>query len=241
MNDKGLCRHDVAAKAQRCRYNRCPCVCERPAVTQPTWIFDLDNTLHDADHGVFPHIDRMMTRFMMDKLGIGEHEASTLRQDYYQRYGATLEGLRRHHDVDPQEFLHATHPMDDFMAMLRWEADLAASVQRLPGRKFLLSNGPQHYVEGIVERMGIRHLFISLYGVDRVDYIPKPDPRAFEHVLAREKLNAADCIMVEDSLPNLQSAKRLGMRTVWIAAETRRPSYVDVRVRSIAELSRLSF
>ena len=29
-----------------------------------TWIFDLDNTLHDARAHVFPHIDRSMTAYL---------------------------------------------------------------------------------------------------------------------------------------------------------------------------------
>jgi putative hydrolase of the HAD superfamily len=42
--------------------------------------------------------------------------------------------------------------------------------------------------------------------------------------------------MVEDSLENLVTARRLGMRTVWVSDRGRPPAYVDVTVRNIREL-----
>jgi len=42
--------------------------------------------------------------------------------------------------------------------------------------------------------------------------------------------------MVEDNLENLRTAKRLGMKTVWINAMSKAPGYVDVSARSIARL-----
>ena len=74
-----------------------------------TWIFDLDNTLHDARAHVFPHIDRSMTAYLQESLGLDEAAAGNLRRHYWQRYGATLLGLIRHHDIDPHHFLRETH------------------------------------------------------------------------------------------------------------------------------------
>ena len=45
--------------------------------------------------------------------------------------------------------------------------------------------------------------------------------------------------MVEDSLENLKTAKRLGMRTVWVGDAPKAPPYVDVNVKSVLELPRL--
>jgi putative hydrolase of the HAD superfamily len=42
--------------------------------------------------------------------------------------------------------------------------------------------------------------------------------------------------MVEDTLANLKTAKRLGMKTVWVSASTRQPPYVDVQLASILDL-----
>ena len=47
-----------------------------------------------------------------------------------------------------------------------------------------------------------------------------------------------DPILVEDSAENLKTAKRLGMRTVWISRATRAPAWVDLRLKSVLELPR---
>ena len=40
-----------------------------------TWIFDLDNTLHDASPHIFPHINRSMTRYLQEHLALDEATA----------------------------------------------------------------------------------------------------------------------------------------------------------------------
>jgi putative hydrolase of the HAD superfamily len=43
------------------------------------WIFDLDNTLHDARPHIFPHINRSMTDYVSGLLDLGEADANALR------------------------------------------------------------------------------------------------------------------------------------------------------------------
>ncbi|AVG15798.1 pyrimidine 5'-nucleotidase [Chromobacterium vaccinii] len=204
-----------------------------------TWIFDLDDTLHHASGGIFDHINKLMTEYMMRHLGVDETEACALRSRYWAQYGATMHGLSTHHGIDPQQFLIETHPVEVLEQWLQFEDRLAENLSALPGRKLILSNGPQHYVEGILQRMRIQHHFESVYGVERLNYIPKPHLDAFQAVLAREGLNPAHCIMVEDSLPNLLTAKELGMTTIWVSREPRKPAHVDHRVEKISQLLRL--
>ncbi|MBT2866230.1 pyrimidine 5'-nucleotidase [Chromobacterium violaceum] len=204
-----------------------------------TWIFDLDDTLHYASGGIFDHINTLMTEYMVRHLGVDEVEACALRSRYWAQYGATMHGLSTHHGIDPQQFLIETHPVEILEQWLQFEDRLAESLSALPGRKIILSNGPQHYVEGILQRMRIQHHFESVYGVERLNYVPKPHLDAFHTVLAREGLDPAHCIMVEDSLPNLLTAKELGMTTIWVSREPRKPAHVDHRIEKISQLLRL--
>lgn len=43
------------------------------------WVFDLDNTLHNASPHIFPHINRAMTTYMQTHLGLDEAGAGELR------------------------------------------------------------------------------------------------------------------------------------------------------------------
>ena len=103
------------------------------------WIFDLDNTLHNATPHIFPRINVAMTAYLKTHLGLDEAEATLLRRHYWQRYGATLIGLMRHHATDPRHFLRDTHRLPDLERLLIHEPGLRATLRRLPGRKLVFS------------------------------------------------------------------------------------------------------
>ncbi len=202
------------------------------------WLFDLDNTLHNASPHIFPHINRAMTAYIGEHLGLDEQAAGRLRMDYWQRYGATLLGLVRHHATDPRHFLWHTHQFPDLARMVIFERGLKAMLRRLPGRKIVFSNAPLHYAEAVLDLSGIADCFDALYSVERLRFQPKPSPAAFRCLLRAERLDPKRCIMIEDSLINLTTAKRLGMKTVWVNAGLRRPPEVDVRIASVLDLPR---
>jgi putative hydrolase of the HAD superfamily len=45
--------------------------------------------------------------------------------------------------------------------------------------------------------------------------------------------------MVEDNLDNLRTAKRLGMKTVWVGPGVSSPAGVDVSIRALPDLPRM--
>lgn len=201
-----------------------------------TWLFDLDNTLHNASAHIFPQIGRSMRDYIRRHLDLDETAATQLRQQYWKRYGATLLGLMRHHDIDPEHFLHHTHQFHDLASMVVVERGLKAMLKRLPGRKIIFSNAPLVYTKAILAITGIRNCFDAVYSVERLRFKPKPEKQGFLHLLQDEGLDPRSCIMVEDTLPNLRTAKRLGMKTVWVSSGMRKPPYADLRIRSVLDL-----
>ena len=203
-----------------------------------SWIFDLDNTLHNATPHIFPHINRAMTAYLQQHLRLDEAEAGALRRHYWQRYGATLLGLIRHHDTDPRHFLWHTHQFPDLSRMVVGEPLLRHALRRLPGRKFVLSNAPVHYARAVLRVLGIEDIFDAVFSIERVRYRPKPDVYGFLRLCRTHHLKPRRCIMVEDALENLRTAKRLGMKTVWVSRAERKPGYVDLQVSGVTRLSR---
>jgi putative hydrolase of the HAD superfamily len=203
------------------------------------WIFDLDNTLHNATPHIFPHINRSMTAYLQKYLELDEQAANALRMDYWQRYGATLSGLMRHHGTDPEHFLWHTHQFPELPQMVLHEPQLRHVLQRLPGRKLVFSNAPQHYAQAVLELLRIDHFFDDLFAIEHTRYQPKPKIAGFMRLLNKHHLNPLQCVMVEDSAENLQAAKRLGMKTVWVSSSRRAPAYVDVKIRTVLELPRV--
>lgn len=201
-----------------------------------TWIFDLDNTLHDARLHIFPQINRAMTQYLQRTLALEEEAAGELRQEYWRRYGATLLGLMRHHGTDPADFLRETHRFDDIERMVRKEAGLRHTLRSMRGRRIVFSNGPVHYAQAVLKALRIGDLFDDVFSIEHTRYRPKPDAYGFLLLLRKNRLSARQCIMVEDTLENLRTAKKLGMRTVWFTQEHNAPSYVDYTIRSVRAL-----
>ena len=203
------------------------------------WIFDLDNTLHNATPHIFPHINRSMTAYLQQHLQLDEQAANALRVDYWQQYGATLSGMIRHHATDPEHFLWHTHQFPELPGMVVREPYLRQALKRLPGKKVVFSNAPLHYAGDVLKLLGIDDLFDDLFSIEHTRYQPKPQMAGFVRLLRKHHLNPMQCVMVEDSAENLQTAKRLGMKTVWVSASTRFPAYVDVKIQNVLQLPRM--
>jgi putative hydrolase of the HAD superfamily len=215
------------------------------------WLFDLDDTLHNASHRAFSELNASMTAYIETHLGLSTAEAVALRHRYWLRYGATLTGLTRHNGVKAAHFLHETHVLPGLDEHLHGHAHDLAALRRLPGRKLLMTNAPRAYAERVLAAVGLLGVFerliciedMVLFGQSR----PKPDARMFRVVLARLKLDPARCVLVEDTLIHQKSARSVGLRTVWMQRWIkkdgarrlhRKPVYVSRRVRSLAELAR---
>lgn len=180
-----------------------------------TWVFDLDNTLYPPHMGLFDQIDRRMTAYIMQALGLDQAEANRLRHDYWQRYGTTLAGLMREHDLDPEPYMVAVHDID--FSVLSRDTELRARIDALPGRKIVYTNGSAPYAQRVLEARGLDGLFAALYGVEHADYRPKPEADAFATVFARDGLNPKAAAMFEDDTRNLAAPHAMGLRTVHVA------------------------
>ena len=202
----------------------------------PLWIFDLDNTLHNASPHIFPHINRSMTAYLQQYLQLDEAAANALRMHYWRRYGATLSGLMRHHATKPDHFLWHTHQFPELARMVLREPRLRHVLKALPGKKIVFSNAPEIYVHAVLKLLRVDELFDDVVAVEHTRYRPKPDIFGFMRVLQKHRVNAAQCVMIEDSLENLHAAKRLGMRTVWVNSGQQNSSYVDVKIRDVMQL-----
>ena len=55
-----------------------------------TWIFDLDNTLYQADSGIFQQVHTLMGKFIKENLNVNLEEAKKIQKKYYKEHGTTL-------------------------------------------------------------------------------------------------------------------------------------------------------
>jgi putative hydrolase of the HAD superfamily len=202
------------------------------------WIFDLDNTLHDARARIFPAMHDQINAFLQRHFGIDEAGANRMREHFWRTYGTTLNGLMRHHGVHPRQFLAETHVFPELADLVLRENALKHALERLGGTKLLFSNAPRRYVGQVLKAIGLQRYFDGVYAIEDARYRGKPALHGFHFLLRKHNLDPHRCAMVDDMLENLRTAHRLGMSTVWISTLRRRVPYVDVRISSVTELPR---
>jgi putative hydrolase of the HAD superfamily len=203
------------------------------------WVFDLDDTLHNASAHIFPVMNQAMTNYIMDTLAMDEATAHDLRRHYWRVYGATLKGLMRHHQTDPQHFLKVTHQFDDLDQRVIAVKRLRHLIKSLTGRKVVFTNAPKDYALRVLNLLGIADCFELVFSVESTKFHAKPSVRGFQLLLASLRVKASDCVLLEDNAAALMTAKRLGMKTVLLSKKYHKPSFVDYRINQVLALTHI--
>jgi putative hydrolase of the HAD superfamily len=200
-------------------------------------LFDLDNTLYAPERDLFSLIDKRINRFMEEVVAIRPAEVDGLRRHYWKAYGATLQGLIRHYGVDPEHYLEYVHDVDVAGRLLP-DLDLGRELSGLAARRCIFTNGSRGHAERVLAALGLAEHFEEIFDIRVAAYQPKPCPDPYYGVLAALGLGAERCIMVEDSLDNLATAKDLGMTTVLVGAGPPAP-FVDYQAPTAFAACRL--
>lgn len=203
-------------------------------------LFDLDNTLYPATSGVMQHIDRRIGEYVEQILGITGDEALNIRRHYYATYGTTLRGLQQHyphvetddylrfvHDVAIEEFLQRDAALDDMLA-------------RLHVPKVIFTNSPREHAERVLQALGLEQHFERIFDLRYFNFVAKPDPACYGHILDELKVDGAEALLLEDTPHNLPPAKDLGMTTILIAEPEVACPAADYHVETLSNALRIA-
>lgn len=191
-----------------------------------TWVFDLDNTLYDAETGVFVKVGERMTDYVADLLHISPEEAGLLRKEYWKKYGTTLRGLMTEHKVDPKGFLEHVHDIDISDVP---QCDITKEyLAHLPGKKIIFTNSDQKFSARMMRHLGIDHHFDHVFTIEDGGFVPKPHPECYHAVIKKFCFDPRRACMFEDMEINLKTASDLGMTTVWFHGKHQAPEGQDM-------------
>lgn len=184
------------------------------------YIFDLDNTLYHSSSAFFNQQLEKMSSFICDLLKVTKAEADFLRDDYYRSYGTTMHGLIHNHGIQAEKFLSTIDavPLDRLQPD---EALLALLLQLKQAGKQLcvFTNGSDYHARRVMKKLQLDQIIEDVVTLESTGLIPKPDKRAYQHLLKTLNIEPTDAVFFEDSSHNLIPAKALGMQTVLVNAD----------------------
>jgi putative hydrolase of the HAD superfamily len=185
-----------------------------------TWVFDLDNTLYPHHVNLWQQVDERIRDYIASFLKIGREEAFRLQKDYYKRYGTSMRGLMIEHGMAPDDFLNFVHEVDH--SPLEPNPLLGDAIEKLPGRKLILTNGTRNHANAVLARLQLDRHFEDVFDIVAGELEPKPSPLTYDRFLKAHGVNAERAAMFEDLARNLAVPHRLGMTTVLVVPENTR-------------------
>jgi beta-phosphoglucomutase len=195
--------------------------------TLTTMIFDFDGVIADTEP----------LHFLSFRQTLAEIDIRLTESDYYANYlgyddrGCFLAALAAHqHPVDPATLAQlmrrkANAYLDSiknhlviFPGVREFVRESAAAYPLA-----IASGALRHEIEVILEQVGLRKEFLHITSAEDVTR-GKPDPQPFLHALnglsrqrPEQTITAGSCLVIEDSIPGIRSAKTAGMKVLAVA------------------------
>jgi len=209
------------------------------AMKPTTLLIDLDDTLYPASCGLWAAIRARITLYVAQRLSLPLDQASALQHNLFRQYGTTLRGLQAVYQIDENEYLAFVHDvsLDQYIGP---DPYLRRVLQALPQRKVIFTNADANHVGRVLRARRLEGCFERVFDIHSFAPYCKPMPEAFQVCLRQLAAAPQDCILVDDSLPNLVTAKSLGLSTVWISSDGPAP-VADAVIPDISHLEKIHF
>lgn len=131
---------------------------------------------------------KLIDEYFTKHLEIPFEEAVTLHQEYYKNYGLAIEGLMRHHKIDPLDYNTKVDDALPLEGIIQPNPELRALLEDIDKSKvtmWLFTNAYKTHGKRVVRLLGIDDLFDGLTFCDygQQPLICKPDPRMYEKAM----------------------------------------------------------
>ena len=202
------------------------------------FIFDLDNTLYEGQSRVFEQVSKKMGDYISKKLNVDLKKAKEIRKTYFYKYNTTLNGMMLKHKIDPKEFLQYVHDID--ISFLKKDKILREELIKLKAKKFIFTNGSHDHVFNVTKHLGVDDLFDGAFDITDSNFVPKPSIEPYKKLVDKFDINPRKTILIDDIAKNLEPAKKLGMKTVWLindeywGKKDSEKNYIDIKIENLS-------
>ena len=144
-------------------------------------------------------------KYFVEHLSLSEADAKMLHQKYYTEYGLAIEGLVRHHKVDPLEYNQKVDdalPLDGVVTSDPQLRRLLLDIDRAKVKLWLFTNAHVTHGRRIVKLLGVDDLF---EGITYCDYtqkllVCKPHPEMYALAELQGGVSSpGDCFFIGES------------------------------------------
>ena len=201
------------------------------------FIFDLDGTCYLQLEEVFGQVSKRMGEFISTKLNVDLKKAKEIQKEYFHKYNTTLNGLILNNKVDAHEFLKYVHDID--ISFLKKDKILREELIKLKAKKYIFTNGSHDHILNVTKHLGIEDLFDGMWDIVDSNFKPKPLIEPYNMLIKKFNINPEKAIFIDDIAKNLESAKKIGMKTAWLinnedwGKKDADKSYIDYRIKSL--------
>lgn len=136
----------------------------------PVFFFDIDNCLYSRSKRVHDMMKVLINKYFREKLDLDTADARSLHETYYKNYGLALEGLVRHHKIDPLEYnaqVDDALPLEDVLHPDPELRRLIEDIDRYKVRLWLFTNAYVTHGMRVVKLLGIEDLFDGMFVLGR--------------------------------------------------------------------------
>ena len=132
-----------------------------------------------------------------------------------------MRGLMTEHGLNPDDYLDYVHRIDH--SPLTPNPALGAALEKLPGRKLILTNGTRKHADAVMRRLEIHQHFEDVFDIIAAELEPKPSAVTYDRFLEKHGVESEKTPRCSRDLArNLEAPHTLGMTTVLVVPSGQR-------------------
>ncbi|RPA82037.1 pyrimidine 5-nucleotidase [Ascobolus immersus RN42] len=200
---------------------------------KPVFFFDIDNCLYSRSYKIHDLMKTLITDYFTRELSLPKENAEHLHLTYYRSYGLAIEGLVRHHSIDPLDY---NTQVDDALPLeqvftepdLKLREFLLELKKKNNCRLWLFTNAYINHARRVIKLLGLGPIGTDedciFEGVTFCDYgkigtlangegelICKPKGAMFRKAMEEAGIkDVSKCYFVDDSYINCSGAVQSG-------------------------------
>ncbi|KAL2159863.1 hypothetical protein VTH06DRAFT_1996 [Thermothelomyces fergusii] len=215
------------------------------ASARKVFFFDIDNCLYPRSAKVHDLMAELIDKYFVTHLSLPWDDAVRLHKEYYQNYGLAIEGLVRHHQIDPLDYnakVDDALPLDDIIKPRPELKKLLADIDRSKVKLWLFTNAYVNHAKRVVRLLEVEEFFegVTYCDYSSVPFTCKPQPAMYQKAMREAGVERyEDCFFVDDSYQNCKKAQELGWNVAHLVEDDVKPPKTpacELQIRHLDDL-----